>query len=218
MQKYTRLATKDDLTQIMDIISDAKVFLKKSGSSQWQNGYPNEEVILNDIKKGNGYVLLVGDKVAGYAAVIAGVEPTYQEIDGVWKKDDDLYATIHRICLSANYQGQGLGKIFMSDIISLQYANGVRNFRVDTHHLNKPMQRLASDYGFEYRGIIRVDEDKECPERLAYELNMQSKTKKSVITTKIVVTGFFDKLFFTIKSFYSIDITLLDGVSTLISH
>ena len=77
MQKYTRLATKDDLTQIMDIISDAKVFLKKSGSSQWQNGYPNEEVILNDIKKGNGYVLLVGDKVAGYAAVIAGVELTY---------------------------------------------------------------------------------------------------------------------------------------------
>ena len=29
MQKYTRLATKDDLAEIMAIIGDAKIFLKK---------------------------------------------------------------------------------------------------------------------------------------------------------------------------------------------
>ena len=175
MQKYTRLATKDDLVEIMAIIGDAKAFLKKSGSTQWQNGYPNEESILNGINNKNGYVLMVGDKVAGYAAVIAGIEPTYQKIDGAWQNDNDLYATTHRICLSADYQGQGLGKIFMSNIISLQYANGVRNFRVDTHRLNKPMQRLATDFGFEYRGIIQVHENDD-PDRLAFELNMQ-KTK-----------------------------------------
>jgi phosphoglycolate phosphatase-like HAD superfamily hydrolase len=72
------LATKDDLVEIMSIIGDAKAFLKKSGSTQWQNGYPNEESILNDINNKNGYVLMVGDKVAGYAAVIAAIEPTYQ--------------------------------------------------------------------------------------------------------------------------------------------
>lgn len=171
MQKYTRLATEADLAEIMAIVGDAKEFLKKSGSTQWQNGYPNEEVILADIKNGDGYVLLDGDKVAGYAAVLAGIEPTYQKIDGSWKNNDDLYSTIHRICLSGDYQGQGLSKIFMSNIISLQYANGVRNFRVDTHRLNKPMQALAKSNGFEYRGIIEVNE-KEDPERLAYELNM----------------------------------------------
>ena len=32
MQKYTRLATKDDLAEIMAIIGDAKVFLKKSAA------------------------------------------------------------------------------------------------------------------------------------------------------------------------------------------
>ena len=51
MQKYTRLATKDDLAEIMAIIGDAKVFLKKSGSTQWQNGYPNEESILDELRK-----------------------------------------------------------------------------------------------------------------------------------------------------------------------
>lgn len=170
MQKYTRLANENDLTEIMAIIGDAKKFLKASGSTQWQGGYPNEEVILDDIKNKNAYVLIAGEKVAGYTAAITGVEPTYQEIDGSWNKDD-LYTTIHRICLSANYQGQGLGKIFLSDIISLQYANGIRNFRVDTHRLNKPMQALAKGNGFKYRGIIMVDE-KGDPKRLAYELNL----------------------------------------------
>lgn len=171
MQKYTRLATKDDLTDIMAIIADAKAFLKKSGSNQWQSGYPNEETILNDIKNKNACVLMAGDKVAGYTAAITGIEPTYLDIDGKWNNDTDLYTTIHRICLSTNYQGQGIGKIFMSNIISLKYETGIRNFRVDTHRLNKPMQALALGNGFEYRGIIKVDDVLE-PERLAYELNL----------------------------------------------
>ena len=49
MRKYTRLAKKDDLSEIMRIIADAKDFLKASGSPQWQNGYPNESVIMDDI-------------------------------------------------------------------------------------------------------------------------------------------------------------------------
>lgn len=90
---------------------------------------------------------------------------------GSWSDNDDPYTTIHRICLSSNYQGQGLSRIFMSDIISLEYATGIRKFRVDTHRLNKPIQKPATGNGFEYRGIIQVDDEVD-PDRLAYELNM----------------------------------------------
>lgn len=171
MQKYTRLATKNDLASIMKIINSAKEFLKKSGSTQWQNGYPNEESILEDIKNKSGYVFIVENKVAAYAAVIIGIEPTYQEIDGAWKNENADYATIHRICFSNDFQGQGLGKMFLSNIISLKYAQGISNFRVDTHRLNAPMQALATHNGFEYRGIIQCNEDED-PDRLAYELNL----------------------------------------------
>lgn len=171
MQKYTRLAIKNDLASIMKIINSAKEFLKKSGSTQWQNGYPNEESILEDIKNKSGYVFIVENKVAAYAAVIIGIEPTYQEIDGAWKNENADYATIHRICFSNDFQGQGLGKMFLSNIISLKYAQGISNFRVDTHRLNAPMQALATHNGFEYRGIIQCNEDED-PDRLAYELNL----------------------------------------------
>ena len=41
----------------------------------------------------------------------------------------------------------------------------------ETFVLNKPMQKLATSNGFEYRGIIQVDDEVD-PDRLAYELNM----------------------------------------------
>lgn len=172
MQKYTRLAKLTDLAQIMAIIRDAKAQLKAAGSTQWQGPYPTEADISTDIKQDHGYVFINGNDIAGYAAVIVGDEPTYQTIAGQWMNDHDPYATIHRICFNATYQGQGLAKIFMADLLTLQVARGIQNFRIDTSKLNQPMQRVAKQNGFVYRGIIQVIEDKENPDRLAYELNL----------------------------------------------
>ena len=53
-----RKATPADLPAIMEIINEAKVTLKASGIDQWQKGYPNEAVILQDINGGYSYVYL----------------------------------------------------------------------------------------------------------------------------------------------------------------
>ncbi len=76
---YTRYANNHDLSEIMTIINEAKLFLKQSGSSQWQGSYPNEETIQNDIRNKCAFVLVVDNQVAGYAASIIGEEPTYQK-------------------------------------------------------------------------------------------------------------------------------------------
>lgn len=172
MQKYTRVALLEDLPAIMKIINEAKAQLRAAGSSQWQSGYPAEQDITADIQAQQGYVFINGKDVAGYAAVIVGAEPTYQKIDGKWANQFDPYATIHRICFSTVYRGQGLAKIFMADLISLQLARNVRNFRIDTSKFNQPMQHVAKQNGFNYRGIIQVTDDDENPDRLAYELNI----------------------------------------------
>ena len=173
MQKYTRQAKPADLSRIMSIIQDAKSQLKAAGSSQWQGTYPAEDDIATDIKEEHGFVFINGQEIAGYAAVIVGAEPTYQKIDGAWQNDQAPYATIHRICFSSAYQGEGLAKIFMADLLSLQVAQGIINFRIDTSKYNQPMQAVAKRSGFVYRGIIQVTEDKENPDRLAYELNLK---------------------------------------------
>ncbi|WP_369833156.1 GNAT family N-acetyltransferase [Companilactobacillus pabuli] len=92
-----------------------------------------------------------------------------------WQNNTDPYATIHRIAINPDYAGQHLGKIFISNLISYSYQNGIRNFRIDTHQLNKRMQALAKSSGYVHRGKIYVSEpavNHEDNARLAFELNL----------------------------------------------
>lgn len=169
---YTRIAKEADLNEIMVIISNAKQFLKNAGSSQWQNGYPTGEDILQDIKQKHGFVLIVDGKIAGYCATIVGIEPTYLDIKGEWHNESDPYATIHRMAIAREYRGQHLASFLLSDIISIFGAQKITNFRIDTSKQNQIVQHLATTHNFKRRGIISVSEDPINPERLAFELNL----------------------------------------------
>ena len=52
-----RKTTEKDLDSVIKIIDEAKEFLKINNIDQWQNGYPNKEVILRDIENDHSYVL-----------------------------------------------------------------------------------------------------------------------------------------------------------------
>lgn len=162
---YLRKAEIKDLPAIMQLIQEARVFLGKSGSDQWQGLYPAQENVLDDMDKGQGYVLDVNGKVAAYSAVITGEDPAYTKItDGAWANDSLDYVTVHRIAISDDFRGQGLTKFLFSNIFSLMNARGYQDFRVDTHEMNKIMQSVFVREGFTYRGIVQID-----GKRLAYQ-------------------------------------------------
>lgn len=173
---YIKRAQVPDLKKIMNIIAQAQAMLKADGSPQWQNGYPSLDTIKSDILAQQCWILIVDGKIAGTATLIIADDPNYRNItDGHWKNTTDPYATIHRIAINPDYAGQHLGKIFISNLISHSYQNGIRNFRIDTHLLNKRMQFLAKNSGYVHRGKIYVDEpavNHEDNARLAFELNL----------------------------------------------
>ncbi|WP_374285853.1 GNAT family N-acetyltransferase [Lactococcus sp.] len=155
---YLRQATSSDVTDIMQIISEAKIFLGKSGSDQWQGEYPAIENIEEDLANQVAYVLEIDGKVAGYSAVITGEEPNYTKItDGKWSNDSLDYVTVHRIALSDEFRGQSLTKFLFSNIYSLMNEKGYRDFRVDTHEMNQIMQHVFEREGFIYRGQVIID-------------------------------------------------------------
>ncbi|MDO4912515.1 MAG: GNAT family N-acetyltransferase [Lactobacillus sp.] len=170
--KFIRRANQADLTEIMRIINDCKQMLKNAGSSQWQNGYPDEDIILADINANYGWVLVADGKTAGYLAACPGIEPTYQEIDGEWSNNTDPYVTIHRLAIHSDFRGQHLSSLFLSNMTSVMYETGERNFRIDTGRKNIIMQKLVQGLGFEQKGFIKFPNDIQDPIRLAYELNL----------------------------------------------
>lgn len=183
---YLRRAQLQDLPAIMKIIDDAKELLKKNGSPQWQNGYPNQETLTQDIAMQTNWVLINDNKVATTATLQLTPEPTYRNItQGQWQQPDEPYATIHRVAISSNYRGQGLSKLLFSNLLTVGQMQGIKNFRVDTHRSNKAMQHIAENFNFKKRGIIKVN-DQNDPERLAYELNLGSHHKLTRINNNFM--------------------------------
>jgi len=161
-----RRSVEIDIKDIMNIIAQAQENFKKQGINQWQNNYPNPAVIKNDIDKGYSYVLLKDEKIAATAAVSFDGEKTYEVIyEGSWLSKIE-YAVIHRIAVDSSLKGQGLASEIIKKVEALCLNKGVHSIKVDTHKDNASMQQLLKKNGFQYCGIILL-EDKS--ERLAYE-------------------------------------------------
>ena len=103
-----RKSTKSDVTKIMEIVKQAQEYFKSQGIDQWQNGYPNEEVINNDIENGESYVILDENNIIATTVISFTKEKSYENIiDGKWITNGD-YGVIHRIEVYNTHKGKGL--------------------------------------------------------------------------------------------------------------
>lgn len=90
---------------------------KEDGSNQWQDGYPNPDVIQMDIEKDAGFVLTEGETIICYCAVLVNDEPEYEKNEGKWMTNDD-FVVFHRIAISENHLGKDLARM-ISDILKI---------------------------------------------------------------------------------------------------
>jgi len=151
-------AVSADINCIMNIIKQAQAYFKEHGINQWQDNYPNFETVKNDISNQNGYVLLKNNIVVGTVVVIFEVEKNYRFIyNGKWISNDK-YAVIHRIAVDSNYKGIGLSSIIIKNIEKICLDKGIHSIRVDTHNENMSMKKLLLKNGFQYCGIIFLDD------------------------------------------------------------
>ena len=57
------LSTRENLKDILNIINQAKAYMKENGINQWNEDYPKIESLENDILNKNSYVVKDGDKI-----------------------------------------------------------------------------------------------------------------------------------------------------------
>lgn len=163
------LASMSDAPDIMEIIDEAKVFLREQGLPQWQYGYPNMEVIQADIVAHQSYVCTGDDGILGTFSLCLGNDPTYAKIyDGTWLSSLP-YAVVHRVAVRSSYRSQGTASFMLQQVSSL-VPTEFHSLRIDTHRNNVPMQKSLLKNGFTKCGIIYLTEDKkEIDERFAFE-------------------------------------------------
>ncbi|WP_119327216.1 GNAT family N-acetyltransferase [Companilactobacillus musae] len=167
---YLRQATMDDLPKIIDIIDGAKKTLRDRGVEQWQQGYPDKEILKQDIEEDISFALVLNGEVVGAAALQQGYDKNYQDMtSGSWDKNSDVtYSIIHRIAIEADHQGEHLSAALIQQLLTMSYYLGYQDVRIDTHPDNLVMQHIIESNGFEEKGTITMDEDDGI--RLAYQI------------------------------------------------
>ncbi|TDE03522.1 GNAT family N-acetyltransferase [Flavobacterium hiemivividum] len=148
-----RKATTAEIPQIWDILQQAIARRKKDGSNQWQDGYPNPEVIKNDIDKNAGFVLTEGETIIGYTALLISDEPEYEKIVGKWLTNND-FVVFHRVAISEDHLGKGLATKLVGFIEDFAISNNIYSIKADTNFDNFAMMKVFDKLGYVYCGEV----------------------------------------------------------------
>jgi len=136
-----RKAELSDADSIWKLLQQAIIRRKNDGSNQWQDGYPNLNVVKNDIEKGYGFVLAEEDAIIGYVAIMINDEPAYEAIDGKWLTNDD-FVVIHRVAIAESHLGKGLAKKIMNYVEDFALKNNIYSIKADTNFDNFAMMKI----------------------------------------------------------------------------
>ena len=157
-----RKSRPEDLERMLRLYADARVFMAEHGNpTQWANGYPEPEMLQEDIRAGVSYVCEDDQgRVVGTFVFFVGEDESYKVIEqGDWKDHRVPYGVVHRIASSREVRGAA------SFCLTWCYRQ-CGNLRIDTHRENIPMQRCLERNGFSYCGIIHIADGSE---RIAFQ-------------------------------------------------
>ena len=164
-----RIAQPRDRAAIMTLIAHARAAIARLGIDQWQDGYPEPEIIAGDIEQGIGIVFEVDGKIAGYMVALSDPEPIYLQLSSEWLQNDRPYLTVHRMAIDDGFRGTGLSVKMFAHAEELARQQNLASVRADTHTGNLAMRGLLKKCGFSYCGDVRYDVTAGDPIRVAYE-------------------------------------------------
>ena len=164
MDYQFRPAKISEAFEIWQILKDAIQRRKEDGSNQWQDGYPNMDVVKNDIERKIGFVLTQNDNIIGYTAIIINDEPDYINIEGKWLTNKE-FMVYHRVAISKKFLAKGMAKKMMKLIEEYALSKNIYSLKADTNHDNIPMLKIFEKMGYSFCGTVHI---RQSP-RKAYE-------------------------------------------------
>jgi len=150
-----RIGKNEDILEIMNLIKNAVEDMDARKVYQWDDVYPNNEIILNDIHNNNIYVQVneVGI-IQGIIVLNEQQDMTYNSIE--WKYNLGRQLIIHRLCIHPNHQRKGIAKMlikFSEDFASEQKYESIR---LDAFIPNITACRMYEKLGYVKRGVITL--------------------------------------------------------------
>ena len=154
-----RQAKKTDLNAIMEVYDSCVKGMIKLGIDQWDETYPNREIIQQDLLIGDYYVGIIENEIVAGIKIDTVQDPTYLTIN--WTDKTNNFMVVHRLCSKTKVWSQGIGKKMMDFAEELAKSNNCISMRLDTYINNPKAIAFYKRLGYHQLGDIKLKPHKD---------------------------------------------------------
>jgi len=154
-----RKAEISDLENIMLMYKSCVAGMVENGIDQWDETYPNDEIISEDLNVGTYYVAEMNETIIGGINIDKNQDDTYLSLD--WKDKSDSFLVVHRLGVKEEFWNKKIGKDLMLFTEKLVLEKGLKSIRLDTYSGNPKAMEFYRRLGYTEIGTIDLKPDKD---------------------------------------------------------
>jgi RimJ/RimL family protein N-acetyltransferase len=140
----------DDLNNVVRIFKSAIESMIKNNIFQWDEIYPNEDILANDIIKNQMYKIIFDNKIISIFVLNKKYDEEYS--NGSWEYTGSNFMVLHRLCVNTEYQNKGFGIKTMTCIEKYLKNNGIESIRLDAFSKNQAALKLYDKLRYKKTG------------------------------------------------------------------
>ncbi len=154
MDALLRPALPEEYEIVLDIFSRAVAQMNRNGLYQWDEIYPDKDILRRDIECGEMYLYVVQQQPIACIVLNEEQDVTYQVVN--WHCGSGRCAVVHRLCVDPQYQNGGVARRMLEAAEELLKRSGYTSVRLDTFSQNPFALRLYERSGYVNRGEIAL--------------------------------------------------------------
>ncbi len=154
-----RKAEISDLENIMLMYKSCVAGMVENGIDQWDETYPNDEIISEDLNVGTYYIAEIDETIIGGINIDNNQDDTYLALD--WEDKSDSFLVVHRLGVKQELWNKKIGKYLMLFTEKLVLEKGLKSIRLDTYSGNPKAMEFYRRLGYTELGTIDLKPDKE---------------------------------------------------------
>ena len=153
-----RKAEISDLENIMLMYKSCVTGMIANGIHQWDESYPNAEVIMEDLIAQTYFVAIENNIIIAGINIDQNQDDTYLAID--WKDKKNQFLVVHRLAVKVEFWNDGIGKSLMLFTENLVTEKGLNSIRLDTYSGNPKAMEFYRRLGYRELGAINLKPNK----------------------------------------------------------
>ena len=143
-------ANQNQIDDVFSVFSNAIVNMEKQNIHQWDDIYPDKAIISDDIDRNLMYIGMIDGKIAVCFVLSEEYDEEYK--NGKWQWPNARFCVIHRLCVSPDFQNQGIAAETLKYIEKLCKFQGYDSIRLDCFTENPYSRKLYDKAGYSVVG------------------------------------------------------------------